>query len=759
MNLKNILLRKKLYIGFGIVLSVMFLVGIFSLINIIAINKAARTLENEYLSEISITIEIERGLAQTMLNMRGYGLTFNEAMYTEAMEYMDKTFEQAELANKLSHQTNELVILKKESDNLLEDLENYRATCKESDVVIKKNAELRKVMDESATTLVSKLFSFIEGFDKQMKNHISIGANRAGMMDQENMMGLITLVQNIVSEMRVKTWKAQATNNTTLFVEAAKSGEEIKSYFDLMKQLVKDEDMSTLNDIEKSMTNYVASVTQMAENWAILDQHNNLRMQIANSILESSQNATEAGKNGTKKITSLIVTSLTLSSIFLIIGLIIALGIGLFASITISNSITKPVNQSLEFANQIANGDYKAEYNINQEDEIGQLGKALKNMVDSFKTGVRILTKVSQGDLTGAEQIHKNADLKGEFDKAIQIMLSQLRNSVNMAVALSNGDLIEAETIAARSTSGELDQALYQMVEKLRHVVDSIVNGIDNILAASVQLSQSSQAISQGASEQAAATEEVSSSMEQMFANIQQNADNSQQTEKIAIHAVENITENHQASSIVVSSIKEIAEKISIIGEIAIQTNILALNAAVEAARAGVHGKGFAVVASEVKDLAERSKKAASEIDELSKSGVELAINSGYKLEELVPEIERTAQLVQEISTASIEQRSGADQINNAVQQLNQITQQNAAAAEEMATSAEQLNSQSEQMRQILAFFKIKNAAITTYNKKTSKTPLKNKISNKVKSIKSDDTSGIDLDMGDESLDKEFDKF
>jgi len=213
--------------------------------------------------------------------------------------------------------------------------------------------------------------------------------------------------------------------------------------------------------------------------------------------------------------------------------------------------------------------------------------------------------------------------------------------------------------------------------------------------------------MSQGATEQASASEEVSSSMEEMVSNIQQNTDNAIQTEKIAMMVATNIRKGNASAQRSAISMKDIADKISIISEISFQTNILALNAAVEAARAGEHGRGFAVVAAEVRKLAERSKVAAEEINQVSKDGVDIASSTGQQLEDLVPEIEKTTKLVQEISAASMEQNTGTDQINNALQQLNHVTQQNAASSEEQATSAEELANQSEHLREIISFFRI----------------------------------------------------
>jgi methyl-accepting chemotaxis protein len=245
------------------------------------------------------------------------------------------------------------------------------------------------------------------------------------------------------------------------------------------------------------------------------------------------------------------------------------------------------------------------------------------------------------------------------------------------------------------------------MVDRLKNVVQDIMTVSTNLSTASGQLSAGSQEVSQGANEQAASAEEVAAAMEEMSASIQHNADNAQQTEKISIKAANDIMEGNKSVSQTVSAMKTIAEKIKVIGEIARQTNILALNAAVEAARVGEHGKGFAVVAAEVRKLAERSHTAAAEINDLSKNSVEVAEKSGQLLAEIMPDIQRTSSLVQEIAASSLEQNESAGQVNIALQQLNQIVQRNAANAEEMASSSEELSSQAESLKDLVSFFRV----------------------------------------------------
>ena len=248
------------------------------------------------------------------------------------------------------------------------------------------------------------------------------------------------------------------------------------------------------------------------------------------------------------------------------------------------------------------------------------------------------------------------------------------------------------------------------MIERLREVVTDVTAAAENVAAGSEQLSASAETLSQGVSEQAASSEEVSSSMEEMAANIRQNADNASETEKIARQSSTDAARSGEAVGNAVSAMKTIAEKISIIQEIARQTDLLALNAAIEAARAGEHGRGFAVVASEVRKLAERSQAAAAEISTLSTQTLTVSETAGQMLNKLVPDIQRTATLVSEITLASREQNTGAEQINSAIQQLDQVTQQNASAAEEMSSTSEELSSQAQQLQATISFFTLGGA-------------------------------------------------
>lgn len=280
-----------------------------------------------------------------------------------------------------------------------------------------------------------------------------------------------------------------------------------------------------------------------------------------------------------------------------------------------------------------------------------------------------------------------------------------------IAERISSGDLT-MELSSGRAQDTGIFASMKNMVEQLKGIVEDVKAASSNVASGSQELSQNSQQMSQGASEQASSVQEVSSSMEEMVSNIRQNSNNALQTEQIALKAVSDAVESTQAVMDAVMAMKQIAEKISIIEEIARQTNLLALNAAIEAARAGEHGKGFSVVAAEVRKLAERSQTAAVEISALSISSMDVGERACDMLAKLAPDIQKTAELVQEINGASAEQNTSAEQINRAIQQLDLVVQQNVGAAEEMSSTAEELSAQAENLNGTVEFFRIDGSDI-----------------------------------------------
>lgn len=278
--------------------------------------------------------------------------------------------------------------------------------------------------------------------------------------------------------------------------------------------------------------------------------------------------------------------------------------------------------------------------------------------------------------------------------------------AVKQAEAVANGELKTEMDTKRKDELGQLQISLNLMSDKLRNIVDQLQQTIGNMVNSSQEINSVSLNLSQGASELASSSEEVSATMEEMVGNIEQNSQNAFETNKLTEHLAKNAMQVKVASEQSVDSIKTIADKVSIINDIAFQTNILALNAAVEAARAGEHGRGFAVVAAEVRKLAERSKIAAEEINHIALDSVTLTEESTRLLNEIIPQINNTNSLIQEIAAASREQNTGAEQVNTSIQQFNNVTQQNASVSEQLASSAEEMTAQAEELKVLISYFK-----------------------------------------------------
>lgn len=387
------------------------------------------------------------------------------------------------------------------------------------------------------------------------------------------------------------------------------------------------------------------------------------------------------------------------------VGMLIAAVLAVIIAIFVVRSITNPLAAAVELVGHVAEGDLTRSATVTSKDELGLMQRALNRMIENLKCSTDMAVQISHGDFTVEAKVLSDRD---SLSQALNKMVENLRGLAHVATRISEGDLtVQAKALSEKDTLGN---ALVNMLASLRRTVQDVAAAADNVGSGSQEMSATAESLSQGSSEQAAAAEETTAAMEQMAASVQQSADNSGQTDKIASSAAQDAKASGDAVANLVSAIKDIADKIKIIEEIARKTDLLALNAAVEAARAGEHGRGFAVVASEVRKLAERSQTAAAEISRLTGNGVKTAESTGQMLAKLVPDIRKTAELVREIAAASSEQSIGAGQVNKAIQQLDQVIQQNAASSEQMAATAEELASQAEVLQSAIGFFRLERS-------------------------------------------------
>ncbi len=675
MKIKNLKFGIKLAIGFGIVMLLTLIIGFFGWYGSIRINGRIDKTVSIY--------KINEQILETRRQEKNFIIRKDEKYVKNVQEHIDNIYQQAEETKKKFKQK----VNKDKMDEIILSLNNYEKLFyeyvdyekKKTAAIEKMRVSARKAITEAENIRADQKAQLEEYRKKLSASDERIDDKLIKADDANRIIKLFLDLRRYERNMIISGSKKYYKQDNEEFNNTQKLRKEIS---DRVNNLISDllQRFKLQKNIEQGKI-LKAAFDEYLTNYDIYMELNNKQNEIDKDLIVYARNATKICHDTLEIEDEKMFFEIRRFNTMIVIFSIIAIILGVIISIVIIRSITLPLKKSVSFANRLANGDLSANIDIDQKDEIGDLGKALKVMADKIK---------------------------------------------------------EAITIA--------------------HTVSS------NIAVASNELSSASQQISQGASQQAASTQQMASSIEEMTSNIQQNTENAQQTGKISFKAADDVDNIAKVADKSLKQIKEIAEKISIIGEIAFQTNILALNAAVEAARAGEHGKGFGVVATEVGKLAERIKIVAIEIDKLAKSSVIATEESGKLMQEIFPDIQSTSKLVQEIAAASIEQNSGAEQINNAIQQLNEVTQQNAASSEEMVTSSEELSTQADQLLETISFFKIDDKIYTKKNIRQSQ--LRNKIlpasaSDRTLSQKTGrKNNGVYIDLGKEGeRDEDFERF
>ena len=742
-NFRDLKLVTKIGGGFGILVIISLVLGVISVFSMLNVNDKSTQLAEEYVPEVRVATDLRGAVNRLMFEMRGFALSEDLEYYNKAQQELSDVNRHLDEASELAENAKNLKALKGQTTEAKTALNEYADLIKKTEETINAMNAQRKILDENAASYMANCEEFLEGQNAAFKKDLDERQKKVSMVNSINDLG---------TSVRVMNFKAQAQKDQNMMREAITKLKGVKeTTSDLRKITRQSENIKQIDTIETSADAYGEAMNGYLKSGLKLDRYIKEMDTAAGQYVSNCAAFLESQQQQLTKDMHERNEKITLANDIVNLGndtrvkafkaqatnsiALIGEALKNFPEIKEKYTSLRRITRLKEDLERIdktetAGNNYAAALE-NFQEQWNKLTELKGRRDSASQKAIEAAKTTAEAGMVNTDKIANEA--MSSLSRSSTIMIVGLVIAVLLGIAVAwlitrdiltqiGGEPAEISRIANEIANGNLIHsfdrskktgvfaALVQMVEKLSNVVAEVLSASENVASGSQELSSNSEEMSQGATEQAAAAEEASSSMEQMSSNIKQNADNAMQTEKIAQKSAEDAKEGGEAVAKTVVAMKDIAEKISIIEEIARQTDLLALNAAIEAARAGEHGKGFAVVASEVRKLAERSQLAAGEIGTLSGSSVEIAEKAGEMLTRLVPDIQKTAELVQEINAASNEQNSGADQINKAIQQLDQVIQQNASASEEMASTSEELAAQAEQLQSTISFFRLNDS-------------------------------------------------
>jgi len=655
---------KKIGLGFTSLLVILMATGGYSIVVLRSASTNSHHLATEYVPELELADGLKSTMAMASLNARSYGFTGDRTYLDNARKALVEVSKHLDDAEGLASRSTQLVQLKEKISSGRARFEEYQRAFDETEKAQLSAEQTRAAANKAAAEMTESVDTILRGQYAKLTREITSRAAPEVLAERQAKLEGFNRVRSLIDGTRTGMLRAQAERDSARLDATIREFRGVPEELSrLMPLLHVPEDVKEVNNIRQHATEFENQLSAQLTAMVRLEEVRQMRSKADTAFQAFADELSAAAQTVTGTLSKAADADLAFAANVTMVSAVLALATGIIVALWVTSLITRPLGRANAAVQRVSEGDLGATLEVDSDDEVGQISMALNRMIENLRQTAGVAERVANGDLT-----------------------------------------VEARPLSDKDLLG---LALVRMLENLRQTVSEVTQAASAVASGSEEMSTTAQQVAEGATEQAASAEESTSSMEEMASSIQQNSENAQQTDKIAAQAAVDTQSAGSAVTQTASAMREIAEKIRIIEEIARKTDLLALNAAVEAARAGEHGKGFAVVASEVRKLAERSQSAAAEISRLTAGGVTISEQAGGLLSRLVPDIQKTATLVQEIASASAEQTTGASQVNQALQQLDQVIQQNASAAEEMAATARELSGQAEQLQRSIAFFKV----------------------------------------------------